>query len=35
LKDVEKAMKKIITQNQDFRRFEVSFSEARKILDTM
>lgn len=35
LKDVEKAMKKIITQNQDFRKFEVSFDEARKILDTM
>ena len=35
LKDVEKTMKKIITQNQDFRKFEVSFDEARKILDTM
>ncbi len=35
LKDVEKTMKKIITQNQDFRKFEVSFDEARKILNVM
>ncbi|MDD2871936.1 MAG: threonine--tRNA ligase [Candidatus Gracilibacteria bacterium] len=35
LKDVEKTMKKIITQNQDFRKFEVNFSEARKILNQM
>jgi len=35
LKDVEKAMKKIITQNQDFRKFEVSFADARKILEEM
>lgn len=33
LKDVEKTMKRIITQNQDFRKFEVSFDDARKIVD--
>ncbi|MDP2090157.1 MAG: threonine--tRNA ligase [Candidatus Gracilibacteria bacterium] len=35
LKEVEKTMKKIITQNQDFRKFEVSIGEARKILNEM
>ncbi len=35
LKKVEKSMKKIISQNQDFVSFEVGFDEARKILDTM
>jgi len=35
LKEVEKTMKKIITQNQDFKRFEVDFGQARKILDVM
>ena len=35
LKNIEKTMKKIITQNQDFKKFDVSFSEARTILDIM
>ena len=35
LKKIEKSMKKIITQNQDFNKFEVSFDEARDILDKM
>ena len=35
LKKIEKAMKKIISQNQDFKRFEVDFLEARGILDKM
>ena len=35
LKKVEKSMKKIVTQNQDFKSFEVDFSQARKILNTM
>ncbi len=35
LKNIEKTMKKIITQNQDFKRFEVSFDEGRWILDNM
>lgn len=35
LKTIEKAMKKIITQNQDFKSFEVGFSQARSILDQM
>jgi len=35
LKKIEKSMKKIIIQNQDFKKFDVSFDEARKILDTM
>ena len=35
LKKVEKSMKKIVTQNQDFKSFEVDFDQARKILDTM
>ena len=35
LKNIEKSMKKIISQNQDFTKFEVSFSEARNILDKM
>jgi len=28
-------MKKIITQNQDFKKFDVDFDNARKILDEM
>jgi len=28
-------MKKIITQNQDFKRFDVSFEKAREIIDKM
>ena len=35
LKSVEKSMKKIITQNQDFKSFEVDFDNARKIIDKM
>jgi threonyl-tRNA synthetase len=35
LKKIEKTMKKIISQNGDFRRFEVKFDEARNILDEM
>ncbi|MDC0506115.1 threonine--tRNA ligase [Candidatus Gracilibacteria bacterium] len=35
LKKIEKSMKKIISQNQDFVSFEVDFKQARKILDTM
>jgi len=35
LKKVEKSMKKIITQNQDFKRFDVDFQNARKIIDKM
>ena len=35
LKKVEKAMKKIITQNQDFKKFDVDFDKARNILDHM
>lgn len=35
LKKIEKSMKKIISQNQDFKRFEVDFENARKILDKM
>ena len=35
LKEVEKTMKKIITQNQEFKRFEVDYSQAREILKAM
>jgi len=35
LKKIEKSCKKIVSQGQDFRKFEVSFDEARKILDKM
>jgi threonyl-tRNA synthetase len=35
LKKIEKSMKKIITQGQDFKKFEVSYNEAREILDKM
>lgn len=35
LKEVEKAMKKIITQNQEFKRFEVDYDKAREILKEM
>ncbi len=35
LKKIEKTMKKIITQNQDFKRFETDYSHARKILTAM
>jgi len=34
-KKIEKSMKKIISQNQDFQMFEVSYDEAREILKTM
>lgn len=34
-KTIEKSMKKIISQNQDFRMFEVSYDEAREILKLM
>lgn len=35
LKKVEKSMKKIISQNQDFKKFDVDFSDAKKIIDIM
>jgi threonyl-tRNA synthetase len=35
LKKIEKSMKKIVSQGQDFKKFDVSFDEARKILDKM
>lgn len=35
LKKIEKSMKKIISQNQDFVRFEVDFTNAREILTQM
>ncbi len=35
LKKIEKSMKKIVTQGQDFKKFEVSYDEAREILDKM
>lgn len=35
LKKIEKSMKKIISQGQNFKKFEVNFDEARKILDKM
>ncbi|NUJ97645.1 threonine--tRNA ligase [Candidatus Gracilibacteria bacterium] len=35
LKEVEKRMKKIIQQNQDFRKFEVDYDLAKKILTAM
>jgi len=35
LKKVEKTMKKIVSQNQNFKKFDVSFDEARTILDIM
>jgi len=35
LKKVEKSMKKIITQNQSFKKFDVDFENARKIIDKM
>ncbi len=35
LKKIEKSMKKIISQGQDFKKFEVSYEEAREILDKM
>lgn len=35
LKNVEKAMKKIITQRQDFKKIEVSYEKAREILKEM
>ncbi len=35
LKNIEKTMKKIITQNQDFTKFEVGFDKARDILNQM
>ena len=35
LKSIEKSMKKIISQNQDFIKFEVDFDQARVILSQM
>ncbi|MDD3793717.1 MAG: threonine--tRNA ligase [Candidatus Gracilibacteria bacterium] len=35
LKEVEKKMKQIITQNGDFKRFEVDYDTARKVLKAM
>jgi threonyl-tRNA synthetase len=35
LKKIEKSMKKIITQNQEFKKFETDYSSARKILSAM
>ncbi len=35
LKKIEKSMKKIVSQGQNFKKFDVSFEEARKILDKM
>ena len=35
LKKIEKSMKKIVSQWQDFRKFEVDFSQAREILGKM
>jgi threonyl-tRNA synthetase len=35
LKNIEKSMKKIISQGQEFKKFDVDFSDARKILDEM
>ncbi len=35
LKKIQNTMKKIISQGQDFRNFEVSYDEAREILDKM
>ncbi len=35
LKKIEKSMKKIISQNQDFQMFEVSYDEARELLKLM
>lgn len=35
LKKVEKTMKKIITQNQDFKKFEVDYENGRKVLNAM
>lgn len=35
LKNIEKTMKKIITQNQEFKRFETDYSSARVILKNM
>ena len=35
LKKVEKSMKKIISQNQNFKSFDVNFEQARKIIEKM
>jgi threonyl-tRNA synthetase len=35
LKKVEKSMKKIVSQGQNFKKFDVDFAEARTILDIM
>jgi threonyl-tRNA synthetase len=35
LKKIEKTMKKIITQNQDFKKFDVDYDTARKIVEKM
>lgn len=34
-KTIEKTMKKIVSQNQDFQMFEVSYNEAREIIKMM
>jgi threonyl-tRNA synthetase len=35
LKKVEKSMKKIVSQGQNFKKFDVDFAEARDIINTM
>jgi threonyl-tRNA synthetase len=35
LKKIEKSMKKIISQNQNFKSFDVNFEQARKIIEEM
>ncbi len=35
LKKIEKSMKKIITQGQEFKKFEVDYSKAREVLNAM
>jgi len=35
LKKVEKSMKKIVSQGQEFKSFDVNFNEARRIIDEM
>jgi threonyl-tRNA synthetase len=34
-KKIEKSMKKIVSQNQDFQMFEVSYDQAREIIKLM
>jgi threonyl-tRNA synthetase len=35
LKDVEKKMRNIISQKENFRNFEVNYNDAKQILKTM